>query len=50
MTSGKPVLSPGVLRTLWILQTIAQRIPRDGRGRCAAGSRRDGPVLHARSQ
>jgi CubicO group peptidase (beta-lactamase class C family) len=32
MTSGKPVLSPGVLRTLWILQTIAQRIPRDGRG------------------
>jgi CubicO group peptidase (beta-lactamase class C family) len=32
MTSGKPALSPGVLRTLWILQTIARRIPRDGRG------------------
>ena len=32
MTSGKPVLSPGVARTLWILQTIARRVPRDGRG------------------
>jgi CubicO group peptidase (beta-lactamase class C family) len=32
MTSGKPVLSPGIVRTLWILQTIARVIPRDGRG------------------
>jgi CubicO group peptidase (beta-lactamase class C family) len=32
MTSGKPVLSPGVVRTLMILQTIAHRVPRDGRG------------------
>jgi len=32
MTSGKPVLSPGIVRTLWILQTIARAIPRDGRG------------------
>lgn len=32
VTSGKPVLSPGVARTLWILQTIAHRVPRDGRG------------------
>lgn len=32
LTSGKPVLSPGALRTLAILQTIAHRIPRDGRG------------------
>jgi CubicO group peptidase (beta-lactamase class C family) len=32
MTSGKPVLSPGIVRTLWILQTIARVVPRDGRG------------------
>ena len=32
MTSGKPALSPSVLRTLAILQTIAHRVPRDGRG------------------
>ena len=32
LTSGKPVLSPGVLRTLGILQTVAHRVPRDGRG------------------
>lgn len=32
MTSGKPALSPGLTRTLMIMQTIAHRIPRDGRG------------------
>ncbi len=32
MTSGKPALSPGVTRTLWILQTIARTVPRDGNG------------------
>ena len=32
MTSGKPALSPGVTRTLWILQTIASKMPRDGAG------------------
>lgn len=32
MTSGKPALSPGVARLLMIMQTIARRIPRDGRG------------------
>ena len=32
MTSGKPALSPGVTRTLWLLQTIARKIPRDGAG------------------
>jgi hypothetical protein len=33
MTSGKPVLSPHVTRTLWIMQLIAHRCPRDwGRG------------------
>jgi CubicO group peptidase (beta-lactamase class C family) len=32
MTSGKPALSPGLARTLMIMQTIAHRIPRDGRG------------------
>jgi CubicO group peptidase (beta-lactamase class C family) len=32
MTSGKPALSPGIARTLWILQTIARQIPRDGTG------------------
>jgi len=32
MTSGKPALSPGITRTLWILQTIASRVPRDGSG------------------
>jgi CubicO group peptidase (beta-lactamase class C family) len=34
MTSGKPVLSPGVVRTFWIPQVIARRCPKDGgRGR-----------------
>ena len=32
MTSGKPALSPGLARTLMIMQTIARRFPRDGRG------------------
>lgn len=32
MTSGKPALSPGVTRTLWIMQTIASKMPRDGSG------------------
>lgn len=32
MTSGKPALSVGLARTLMIMQTIAHRIPRDGRG------------------
>jgi CubicO group peptidase (beta-lactamase class C family) len=32
MTSGKPALSPGLTRTLLVLQTIASRIPRDGAG------------------
>lgn len=32
MTSGKPMLSPGLARTLMIMQTIAHRMPRDGRG------------------
>jgi CubicO group peptidase (beta-lactamase class C family) len=32
MTTGKPALSPGLARTLMIMQTIAHRIPRDGRG------------------
>lgn len=32
MTSGKPALSPGLTRTLMIMQTIAHRTPRDGRG------------------
>jgi CubicO group peptidase (beta-lactamase class C family) len=32
MTSGKPALSIGVTRTLWIMQTIASKMPRDGRG------------------
>jgi CubicO group peptidase (beta-lactamase class C family) len=33
MTSGKPALSPGVTRTLWLTQTIARHCPRDwGRG------------------
>jgi CubicO group peptidase (beta-lactamase class C family) len=32
MTSGKPALSPGLARTLLIMQTIARRIPRDGSG------------------
>ncbi len=32
MTSGKPALSPGLARTLMIMQTIALRIPRDGTG------------------
>ncbi len=32
MTSGKPAMSPRLTRTLMIMQTIAHRIPRDGRG------------------
>lgn len=32
MTSGKPALSPGLARTLMIMQTIAHHVPRDGRG------------------
>lgn len=32
MTSGKPALSPGLARTLLIMQTIAGKIPRDGTG------------------
>ncbi|HTL36769.1 MAG TPA: serine hydrolase domain-containing protein [Kofleriaceae bacterium] len=32
MTSGKPALSIGVTRTLLTMQTIARKIPRDGRG------------------
>jgi CubicO group peptidase (beta-lactamase class C family) len=28
MTSGKPALSPGLARWLWIMQTIAKRVPR----------------------
>jgi CubicO group peptidase (beta-lactamase class C family) len=32
MTSGKPALSPGVARTLLVMQTIAAKMPRDGRG------------------
>ena len=32
MTSGKPAMSPGILRTFWIMQVIAKRIPRDGNG------------------
>ncbi len=31
MTSGKPALSPGLARTMWIMQVIARRCPRDGR-------------------
>lgn len=32
LTSGKPVLTPGLARTLLIMQTIALKVPRDGRG------------------
>jgi CubicO group peptidase (beta-lactamase class C family) len=32
MTSGKPALSLGIARTLLTMQTIAKKIPRDGRG------------------
>jgi CubicO group peptidase (beta-lactamase class C family) len=32
MTTGKPALSPGLARTLLIMQTIAAKIPRDGTG------------------
>jgi CubicO group peptidase (beta-lactamase class C family) len=32
MTSGKPALSPGLVRTVSIMQTISHRVPRDGRG------------------
>ncbi len=36
MTSGKPVLSAGLIHTLWLPQVIARRCPRDwGRGRNA---------------
>jgi CubicO group peptidase (beta-lactamase class C family) len=32
MTSGKPVLTPGLARTLMIMQIIAAKLPRDGAG------------------
>lgn len=32
MTSGKPAFSIGLARTLLLMQTIARRVPRDGRG------------------
>jgi len=32
MTSGKPVLTPALARTLLIMQTIAAKMPRDGAG------------------
>jgi CubicO group peptidase (beta-lactamase class C family) len=32
MTTGKPALSPGLVRTAALIQTIAGRTPRDGRG------------------
>lgn len=32
MTSGKPAFSMGLARTLLLMQTIARRVPRDGRG------------------
>jgi CubicO group peptidase (beta-lactamase class C family) len=32
LTSGKPVLTPALVRTLLIMQVIAARIPRDGTG------------------
>lgn len=32
LTSGKPALSPAIARTLMIMQAIARRLPRDGRG------------------
>ncbi len=32
MTSGKPAFSIGLARTLMLMQTIARRVPRDGRG------------------
>lgn len=38
MTSGKPALSPGIVRTLWLLQTIAAKVPRDGAGPLRARS------------
>ncbi|MCA9677126.1 MAG: beta-lactamase family protein [Kofleriaceae bacterium] len=38
MTSGKPALSPGLVRTLWLPQVIARRCPRDwGQGRVDRG-------------
>ena len=40
MTSGKPALSPGLARTLMIMQTIALRVPRDGRGPLRGTTRR----------
>jgi CubicO group peptidase (beta-lactamase class C family) len=33
MTSGKPALSPGLVRWLWIMQTIAKRCAITARGR-----------------
>src|SRR5262249_24442676 len=33
MTSGKPALSAGMARWLWIMQTIAQHCPRDAKPR-----------------
>jgi CubicO group peptidase (beta-lactamase class C family) len=32
MTSGKPAFSVGLARTIMLMQTIAKRVPRDGRG------------------
>lgn len=32
MTSGKPVLTPALARTLWLMQVIAAKLPRDGNG------------------
>jgi CubicO group peptidase (beta-lactamase class C family) len=32
MTSGKPVLTPALARTLWLMQVIAAKMPRDGAG------------------
>jgi CubicO group peptidase (beta-lactamase class C family) len=32
MTSGKPVLTPALARTLWVMQVIAAKMPRDGTG------------------
>jgi CubicO group peptidase (beta-lactamase class C family) len=40
LTSGKPIVTPGQLRWLWVLQTIAHRCPRDW------GAERPGPARH----
>jgi CubicO group peptidase (beta-lactamase class C family) len=32
MTSGKPILTPALARTMLIMQTIAAKLPRDGNG------------------